>query len=118
MQLLNRLLARYGSADGFVVNNRRVAVALPPPNAPSGLFSFWFYQGNGAAISGVSEVTLVVFNSAGQRVEKGFSLTQNRADFGVDAQFLPPGVYTAWFELGNTTIGYLRTDPFELHILP
>lgn len=118
MQLLNRLIARYGSADGVVVNNRRIAIALPRPNIPAALVSFWFYSHGGAAISGVSEVTLVVFNSAGERDEKDFALVQNRISFGVDAEFLPPASYTAWFELSSPTTGYLRTDPFELHILP
>lgn len=117
MKLLNRLIARYGSADGEVVNNRRVAVAVPNATQQAAQLAFWFFRGNGQPISGVPNVTLVLVISGSVRAEYEFSLVNNRVDFGVDKDFASKGVYKAWFELHSTTTGYLRTEPFELHLL-
>lgn len=117
MQLLNRLLARYGSADGFVVNNRRVAVARPPENAANAVLQFWLFQADGTPISGVAAVTLVMIDKAGNRSEKVVTPTQNRITIAFDSS-VAVGAYDAWFEIDSAATNYVRTDPFELHILP
>lgn len=119
MELLNRLIARYGSADGTVVNRRRLAVARPPQGAQAILLSFWLFRANGTPLSGVSEVRWVLIGDAGTRFEKEYLLVGNRVDIGLSVQDTPaPGAYQCWFEVSAASTGYLRTDSFELHILP
>lgn len=118
MRLLNRLIARYGSADGFVINNRRVSIALPMGDLLSSIISFWFFIADGVPVLNGTGIVLVVYNSAGQRTEKLFTTELNRIDMVVDSSFLPAGAYTAWFETRGPMQEYFRTEPFELHILP
>lgn len=119
MELLNRLVARYGSADGTVVNRRRVAVALPSQNAGSARLRFWLFRADGTPLSGVPNIRLVLISSAGERIESHFGLVSNRVDIGFSAaDALLPGIYEGWFEVSLADAGYLRTDSFELHFLP